>query len=352
MSAQETYQRMAHGWAHDTDSTHVGYLRNGRVNGELIYSYNTAMGRRLVMKKLGVVFILNERRYSNTTNQHQSYILNAIPDLNKVIFLNGDRMCLDVSGYNPQYSSDYNSRHKHSLEYQVEKLVFFLNKQRNAKSKDYSSEIRIRENSIKLYMDIFIGGRLSTLTKLELTPFEKFIISSVYKDVPWKEYSAKVADKLAASNKTIKAKAKLKEKEKTKKAEQRVSEWLQGEHGCSDVSIHLGRRILLRSVPGKQPFEQYVQTSGGIQVSEENAITVYRMILRIMKLNGGYSKELVQKMLEKCNLTSIEGWRIDDIESNGNFHSGCHHILWKDIEDFIKRSNLVAGQHRTVTHPQ
>ena len=77
-------------------------------------------------------------------------------------------------------------------------------------------------------------------------------------------------------------------------------------------------------------------------MSEENAITVYRMILRIMKLNGGYSKELVQRMLEKCNLTSIEGWRIDDIESNGNFHSGCHHILWKDIEDFIKRSNWVA----------
>lgn len=72
---------VAHLWAHQSQSE----ARNSRANysfrGELLYSYNTVIGRIVERKGKGRAVLLGTSRHSSTTNRHQSFAARATSHL-------------------------------------------------------------------------------------------------------------------------------------------------------------------------------------------------------------------------------------------------------------------------------
>jgi hypothetical protein len=127
---------------------------------------------------------------------------------------------------------------------------------------------------------------------------------------------------------------KAKEKKLKKEQEQKIKEWLEGNHGKGEISFHTGDQILLRLV--ERDGEKFVQTSKGVEVTASSAMKLYDGVCRIRK-SVSISEEAIDKFLEKNNLKSVDNWTVNKVTKDGDVIAGCHKIHYTEIERFGKK---------------
>ena len=103
------------------------------------------------------------------------------------------------------------------------------------------------------------------------------------------------------------------QRKKEKANKKKITEWLSGMHGKSDIMHIMGDKVYLRLLSVKD-YEQsglksvVVQTSKGIEVSAESAMKLYDAVVRVA--TSVVSEEAIDKFMEKQGVKEIDSWTI------------------------------------------
>lgn len=310
---------VAHLWAHQSQSEARTPSSNFYFRGKSIYSYGRHFEIARILEEK--VVIMTNQSYSNTTSKHVHYVRMAIPYDVKVITVPY------IHGKKSEDSWFFSSETPKNIEYFAATVNELVEKQKKARKIDYTKNIL---NTLKAFRDYVEYFSL----KKEVPKYYKFMLE--YDGDGDEDVAEFMREQFGVvANKKLKER-KAKERKLKKEQAAKIQEWLEGSHGKNEISCYTGDKVLLRLV--ERGGEKFVQTSKGVEVTAESAMKLYLGVCIIRK-NRTLSEEVIEKFLEKNNLTNIDNWTVNKVTKDGDIIAGCHKIHYSEIERFGKKYN-------------
>lgn len=284
---------VAHLWAHGTQETARNPQHNLYFTGDTIYSYRDSYPiARRVSTKTGVVVLVQEDTYSNTTARHIHMVRQAVSHLETI----------DVA-----YVED--GRHKENLKWfaeEIEKHGMSAARARESYSRDMKiSRLERAVKEANLYCEVF-----GLKTRFESTT-----------DIPTLKRQAK--EKTLAEL----AKKALDERKADKAARESIEKFRAGLplSEIGSVSADTAKRIgvngaLLRLTGDRTEIE----TSKGVRIPVDHAKRGLRLIQTV--------RESGQEYQRNGHTIHLGPYAVDRIDTEGNLTAGCHYVAWNEIE--------------------
>jgi hypothetical protein len=301
---------LPHRWAHQLpgrETSNSNVHRSGNGNGDTLFSYGTAIGEIIEVKRKRV-YIISTRGYSSTTSGHQCSMRGAIPNGEIVIEVHGrfGGRCLFESNHPKDWAN-------YVLHYHIDEAASFALKAKRARR---FPEWHLRTMRHHIEQAELVKKLFGLRTKIPNEP------------EGLAEACAKATAKSEAQRRKQQREADKRKDEYEKKCRAELDEaiprWRNGEIIRLPHEFLLGQ-CLLRSVTDTDGMH-FVETSRHVTVSYDDAKKAYRFC-KIMQAKGW------RRNGEKF---AIGDYQLDSVGEDGVV-AGCHRFSWSELDGFAAR---------------
>lgn len=336
-----TNREVAHAWAHKEIESGRG--SNLFFEEDRIYSYGShfIIAQRVENKNGDILYLFNNEHYSSTTDKHQRYVYDAIPEVGKIIITNNIR--------------EHCYGNKSLVIDKLDNIITSINKYKRSFDDSICDYIRNEWGQINKYINFFKIKGLSKVSsfkkennEITWTPKDRKYVFDVLKNKEILSFDNGTERMLVSHflgedvyNKYLQRIRRMYKKEEEWKElsfKDKIERWKN--YKIKDIS----RLSYLQNIKGEENAwlrlskeKDKIETSKGIFITVEEGMRLWKLLYIIKNRN-------TLSLPDSNNIVvyAYNGARYKLKSFDGEiFEIGCHSISYKEIENMAKQLNLI-----------